>query len=59
MSPEGISMFYCASDVNTCLYEIYDNTKKFATIANFYNMRSITCIDFTKINILKFPSLFN
>lgn len=59
MSPEGISMFYCANDINTALHEIYDSNKNFATIAEFYNMRKIICIDFTKIDTLDLPSLFD
>ncbi|MFT5872629.1 MAG: hypothetical protein ACI8WT_001565 [Clostridium sp.] len=59
MSPEGISMFYCANDINTALLEIYDRDKEIATVTEFYNMRNIMCVDFTKINYIKVPSLFD
>lgn len=59
MSPEGISMFYCANNAETALYEIYNKNKEIATIAEFYNMQDIKCIDFTRIDEITVPSLFD
>ena len=59
MSPEGISIFYGASDANTVLHEIYDKQKDMATVAEFYNLRELKCIDLTVLEQIPFPSLFD
>lgn len=59
MNPEGISMFYGAFDSVTSKEEIWDSAYPMMTIAEFYLTRDIQVIDFTKLECIKYPSLFD
>jgi len=59
MNPEGISMFYGAFDEDTSKDEIWDNSFSMITIGAFYLTRDIQVIDFTKLDLIKYPSLFD
>ncbi len=58
MSPAGISMFYCAPDKETCVFETYDpdGEKHCGTFGRFNNVRDLTLLDMTKIPAS--PSMF-
>ena len=59
MSPEGISMFYAALDVDTALNEIYNAQDECATVACFKVARPLNLIDLSKIKNMRIPSIFD
>ena len=59
MNPEGISMFYGAFDPITSRVEIWDNAYTRMTMGKFYSTRELKVIDFTKLDSIEYPSLFD
>lgn len=59
MSPEGVSVFYGAEDIDTSLLEIRADAKQSVTSAKFYPTKTLYALDLTKLEQLKFPSLFD
>lgn len=59
MSPKGTSMFYGAEDIKTTLAEIDKSKAKIITTAKFYPTKPIRVIDFTRLKLIEFPSLFD
>lgn len=59
MSPEGMSMFYGAEDIDTTLLEIRADAKQSVTSAKFHPTKTLHVLDLTKLEQLTFPSLFD
>jgi hypothetical protein len=58
MSPAGISMFYGATELETCLKETIDHSdikKKYYTSASFRTRRELTILDLTQLPPLPSP----
>ncbi len=58
MSAEGISVFYCANDIETVLTEI-DDGESAATVVAFENTRTLHILDLFDTSKYAVPSLFD
>lgn len=57
MSPAGIPMFYCSSDVSTAIKEVCDEKSSAITIAKFELLKDLNVVDLTKAPAC--PGLFS
>lgn len=59
MSPQGVSMFYGAEDMETTLSEIDTRNSERVTTAKFFPTKQLRILNLTKLESIRFPSLFD
>ena len=59
MSPPGISYLYVSGNPDTCMSEIQPNVGNEVWVARFTVLIDIKLLDFTRLPIIKIPSIFS
>ncbi|WHI48959.1 RES domain-containing protein [Microbulbifer sp. VAAF005] len=58
MNPEGISVFYGATDANTCISEIRPAVGSYVVIGQFYPLRDLRVLDLSLLQDVCLPGSF-